>query len=147
MSYQVSLITAEQTIDLRMRVLRPGQPRSNCEYAEDKYPTTFHLGIVQNDDVLCNGTFIQQTHELFIQARHPYRLRGMATNPILQSQGLGSLVLQAAEVELTKRNCDILWFNARMTAENFYKKLGYVADQNIFNIESIGPHKVMYKWL
>ena len=69
----------------------------------------------------------------------------MATEPALQGKGLGKKIILAAEEELKKRRCDLLWFNARVSAEIFYKKLGYTAIEEVFNIDTIGAHKVMYK--
>ena len=129
-----------------MRVLRPSQPRQNCEYAEDYFPTTFHIGAIAQERIVSNGTFMLQSHSELKKVAISYRLRGMATDPTFQGQGLGRKIIEAAEVELLKRNCDLLWFNARVSAEAFYRKLGYTAIENIFEIETVGPHKVMYKY-
>ncbi|MBC7465930.1 MAG: N-acetyltransferase, partial [Bdellovibrio sp.] len=91
---KAEIISAAETIDLRCRVLRPGQPKEICHYPEDDFATSFHLGI-RNDhgQVICNGTFLQQPHEFFKNAINPYRLRGMASDPLFQKQGLGSIVI------------------------------------------------------
>ncbi len=142
-------IRSTETIDLRHRILRPAQNISVCNYAEDNLSTTFHLGIRHSETsiIISNGTFMVQTHKLFPLAKITYRLRGMATDKSLQRQGLGQKLIRFAEVELQKRRCDLLWFNARLSAENFYQKLSFNAYPEIFDIESVGPHKVMYKWL
>lgn len=145
--FTVAFISAEDTMDLRMRILRPLHPREICEYAEDKLPTSFHIGVLNAGKVVSNGTFIQQGHAYFPKAILPYRLRGMATDPAVQGKGLGRKIILAAEEELKKRSCDLLWFNARVSAEIFYKKLGYTTIEEIFNIDTIGPHKVMFKAL
>ncbi|MGZ3692509.1 MAG: GNAT family N-acetyltransferase [Pseudobdellovibrio sp.] len=144
---KVEKITAAQAMDLRMRVLRPHHPREMCEYAEDNLETTFHLGILQNGKVICNGTFMLQGHEKLKSNHTSYRLRGMATDPDFQQKGLGRKIIMAAEEMLKQKNCDLLWFNARVSAEGFYQKLGYTALPEIFNIDTIGAHKVMYKKL
>ena len=146
-SYEVQFISSEQALDLRMRILRPNQAREACLYAEDNFETSFHLGILEDGKVISNGTFMQQAQPKLPQAKYPYRLRGMATDNNQQKKGLGQKIILAAEAELKKRNCDMLWFNARVSAEGFYKKLGYTAIEDIFNIDTIGPHKIMYKWL
>lgn len=143
----VKLIPAEETIDLRSRVLRPGQNRDLCHYPEDNFTTSFHLGIFAGSRVICNGTFIQQKHMHFPEAQLPYRLRGMASDKEYQRHGLGKTLLQEALVYLKQKNCDLLWFNARVSAEGFYEKLGYQKINDIFDIPTIGPHKVMYQWL
>lgn len=75
--HEVSFISSEQAMDLRMRILRPNQPREACVYAEDNFETTFHLGILENEKVICNGTFMQQTQPKLQEAKYAYRLRGM----------------------------------------------------------------------
>ncbi len=141
-------IAAADTIDLRHRILRPGHDISICHYSEDNFSSTFHVGIRDvSKKIIANGTFMAQRHDLFTQAKSPYRLRGMATETGFQKQGLGRTILIFAEKELRKRSCDLLWFNARTTAEIFYQKLGFTADAVIFDIPTVGPHKVMYKWL
>lgn len=144
--FKVEMIPADKTIDLRMRVLRPLHPREAYEYAEDSLPTTFHVGVLLNNQVVSNGTFMQQAQPQLPDAQQPYRLRGMATDPALQGHGLGRRIIEAAEIELIQRGCDLLWFNARVSAEGFYKKLGYIAIEYVFNIDTVGPHKIMYKW-
>ena len=143
------IIYSAETHDLRQRILRPGQALAQCIYNEDDDPSTFHLGIraASSPTVISNGTFIQQDHPLFPGAVKPFRLRGMATDIQFQRQGLGQKIIHAALVELKTRNCDLLWFNARTSAELFYLKLKFLADNNVFELPQIGPHKVMYKWL
>lgn len=144
---KVQTITAEQTIDLRSRILRPGQSLDICRYSEDQFPTTFHLGIIENNRVICNGTFIQQGHVHFPNANRPYRLRGMAADQNFQGRGLGSCLLTEALIQLKKKDCDLIWFNARVSAEGFYEKLGFQKIEEIFDIPTVGPHKVMFQWL
>lgn len=141
-------ILATETLDLRHRILRPQQDISVCNYEEDNLSSTFHLGIRDvNGKVCANGTFIQQPHVLFPKAKSPYRLRGMATDSHLQKQGHGKTILLLALDILRSKKCDLLWFNTRTSAEIFYQKLNFEADPTIFDILTIGPHKVMYKWL
>lgn len=144
-------VTATETLDLRHRILRPGQDILLCHYFEDNLASTFHFGIRHELDesypLISCGSFIQQKQELFPTAKNAYRLRGMATDISYQRKGLGQSILQKALVELRKRDGDLLWFNARLSAETFYNKQGFLADKKIFEINSIGSHKVMYKWL
>ncbi len=141
------LISDDETIDLRSRVLRPGQPIQACRYTEDKLSTTFHLGIKHNGIVICNGTFILNVCSFFPQEQSAYRLRGMATDPEYRGLHLGSHLLKKAEQLLIEKQCHLLWFNARESAFPFYEKNGYTAIGDLFDIPTIGPHKVMYKWL
>lgn len=145
-------ITPAQTLDLRSRILRPGQSIDTCYYAEDNFNTTIHLGAyIFNSDgertLAANGTFMQNPHESFPSALNPYRLRGMATDEHFRHKGFGSQILKHAEMLLKTRRCDLLWFNARVSAFTFYEKNGYTLTGEMFDILGAGPHKVMYKWL
>lgn len=130
-----------------MRILRPLHPAEMCRYPEDNLQSTFHLGVLDGGKIVSNGTFMQQAsaHKSLQGFKVPYRLRGMATDEDYRGKGLGREIILAAEIELSKRACDLLWFNARVSAEGFYCKLGYQAIEEIFNIDSIGAHKIMYK--
>lgn len=150
-SAKIQFISAEDAIDLRSRILRPGQPLENCHYPGDHSESALHLGICFDVDgktqVLCNGTFLQESHANWPMAVLPYRLRGMATDTPFNGQGLGRALLEFAQTELKKRNCDLLWFNARTSALGFYEKLGFSVVSDIFEIPGAGPHRVMFKWL
>lgn len=139
-------IAASETIDLRHRILRPDQDISVCHYPNDNLSSSFHVGIRDvKGKIISNGTFISEPNILFPEAKKPYRLRGMATDFHWQKKGCGRLIILSALEKLQELQCDLVWFNARTSAELFYLKLGFSADANIFDIPSIGPHKVMYK--
>ncbi len=144
---KIELISSEQCIDLRLRILRPGQPIELCHYPEDNFKSTFHIGVFVNDVIICNGTFIKNSCHLFSDYQNQYRLRGMATEKMHQGQGNGQLLLQNAEQILKSQSCELLWCNARETAFQFYKKCGFEFCGDLFNIPLIGPHQVMYKKL
>lgn len=146
--HKAELISAHEAIDLRDRVLRGTRPVESNYYAEDELESTFHVGVRDSEGkVISNGTFMKQGHPKFADARLAYRLRGMATDPAHQKQGLGHLILERALDELREKNADLLWFNARTSAEGFYRKAGFAALDDVFDIELVGPHKVMYRWL
>ena len=142
----VNFISANEAVDLRSRILRPGQPISNCSYPGDNDAGTFHIGVVIDARIVSNGTFMMEKNQNFPEAGVSYRLRGMATDSRFQKMGFGKLIIKAALLELKKRNCELIWFNARVSAEGFYEKMGFMALPEIFDIPLAGPHKVMYKW-
>jgi ribosomal protein S18 acetylase RimI-like enzyme len=71
----------------------------------------------------------------------------MGTLPEFQGRGIGAAVLKEGERIASQRNFDLIWCNARTSAYKYYVKQGYTAFDDIFEIEGIGPHKVMYKAL
>lgn len=52
-------------------------------------------------------------------------LRKLATDLKFQSQGYGKLMLSLLEEWLKDQNIKLVKMHARMSAENFYRKLGY----------------------
>ena len=151
MSFQENIIfqsiTANETLALRSSVLRPGRDIEECRYPEDLLPTTFHLGGMVEDKIVCTGTFMKDICAYFPTEDSAYRLRGMATQPEFRGLQMGSGILKKAEKILSQRGCKLLWFNARESAFLFYEKNGFLYQGEMFDIAHIGPHKVMYKWL
>jgi len=71
----------------------------------------------------------------------------MASVKKAQGKGFGKLLLDEAEKTLKNQGVEILWCNARTVALGFYKKLGYQLVGNVFQVEQVGPHFVMFKKL
>ncbi len=144
LSTVVKKISVEELLPLRHRILKPHLKFSECLLPEDNFPTTFHIGIFHYDKLASVATFMIQSHPHF-SAGLPYRLRGMATDDKYRGQGFGRLALQSGVNILKQMHGDFLWFNARMSAFEFYERLGFQTTGPVFDITGIGPHKVMYK--
>jgi ribosomal protein S18 acetylase RimI-like enzyme len=56
------------------------------------------------------------------------------------------LVTHAEEL-LKSQKVDLIWFNARENAADFYQKMGYEIMGNAFDIPDVGIHYVMWKKL
>jgi len=52
-----------------------------------------------------------------------------------------------AEKNLRTSDCDFIWLNARLNANEFYTKLKYDPIGPIFNVAEIGNHQCFYKKL
>ncbi len=145
-AYSVAPIRPEDTWSLRHRVLRPHQTLADCDYAGDRDPVNFHLGVINTattpPTVVCIGTFHAERNQELPGTRH-YRLRGMATEPLLRGQGLGALLLRDAFKRLKELGADHLWCHAREGAIPFYTKLGFSAHGELFDVPGIGRHLVM----
>jgi predicted GNAT family N-acyltransferase len=141
---EVKRISASDTYPIRHKILRAGKPIESCYYHGDKDELTFHLGAFVDKKLVSVASFYFENHQQF-QEKHPnqFRLRGMATLAEYQGMGLSSQLLKTA-LPLIKQNlCTLLWCNARATAEGFYKKVGFEAHGEIFDIPEIGPHRLM----
>ena len=144
--FQVQLISPEQAYGLRHLVLRPHQPIEACHYPEDHSELSFHVGAFAEQKLIGVASFNPQKFQEFL-ANNSCRLRGMATSHSHQKLGVGRAVLTFGLQELRKRNCDVLWFNARLIAFPFYERMGFLYASEVFDIAGIGPHKIMYKSL
>jgi len=144
--YVVRPIRAEDTWELRHRVLRPHQTLADCDYPGDRDPANFHLGVLDTarspSVVVCIGTFHAEADPT-LPGLHHYRLRGMATEPALRGRGLGAMLLRDAFARLRERGADRLWCHAREGAIAFYTSLGFTAHGAPFEVPGIGPHLLM----
>lgn len=145
MNLKTRLITAAETFPLRHQ-MRPLRSIENQGNAEDSEPLTFHVGVFLDEKLLGIASFNHEPHKDF-PAQNSYRLRGMASDECHQGLGIGRKTLLAGFAELRKRHCDLLWCNAREVAFPFYEKMGLSLHGPMFDIPTIGPHKVMYKRL
>ncbi len=140
----LSLVEPQTILALRASVLRAHRPVFESIYPEDSLSTTFHvlaqLGYAQVG--CCTGLLANQP--LCPQAT--YQLRGMAVHPGFQGQGIGACLLERFEVEARQRGATMVWCNARVSAQPFYARQGWVAVGDIFESVEL-PHIVMYKLL
>lgn len=143
---EISIAAPEELRPLRSRVLRPGLPFETTFFEGDDRPTTLHLAGRIGGEVVCIATFVSQVHPE-LPAVMPYRLRGMATAEHFQGRGLGRQILEYGMQLLRERECDLLWANAREEAFPFYEKMNFYFHGEMFDIPTVGPHKVIYKHL
>ena len=145
-SVTVRKIKVSECYPLRQLVLRPGHPPEASVFPEDEIPGTFHLGAVSADAVVGVASFSPQTDPRILSEK-PFRLRGMATHPDFQKQGIGAALMKAAFAEIQAQGFDSIWCHARTAARGFYEKLGMQAQGEEF-LNPFGiPHFVMVKKL
>ena len=137
-------VEAKKVRPLRHSELRKGQDFSTTSYIEDYEAGTFHMAcIVAEKIVTCASYYPEKS--IKIKSNRAYRLRGMATDSNFQRKGYASDLMQESFKELKKRDCDMVWCNARLGAVDFYKSSGFKITGEIFDIAEIGPHYYMYK--
>lgn len=117
---------------------------ADCKYSSDYEKDTFHLGAFINDELISIASFSKEIYPDLQKGIH-YRLRGMATLPNFRNKRAGSSLIQKAEQILKERKANILWCNGRITVTDYYKRLDFQEHGEIFEIEPIGLHKVLYK--
>lgn len=133
----------ERLYDVRHRVLRPGKPRNTAVFEGDS--DAIHFGLIQFGKAVAVLSFYLRSWNDMPQ-KMQYQLRGMAVLPEAQGQGLGAALLKLSESELLKKHSSLMiWCNARISAVDFYKKLGYKVYGEAFEIAEVGTHFKMYK--
>lgn len=142
MPVEVLRIKAIDTHPIRHKMLRPNGTLEDCIFQGDNDELTFHLGAFVDKKLVSVASFYFERNENFPDPNQ-FRLRGMATLPEYQGQGLSSALLRTAFPVIKQNQCTLLWCNAREKAMGFYLKLGFVPSGEQFSIPNIGKHILM----
>jgi len=119
---RIEKISAEETIDIRHRVLWPNKPKQHCLVEGDDEAS--HFGIFSDYDLVgvasvyeCDGAI---------------RLRKLAVEKQYQGRGLGTALFKHALYQARFSGASEFWFDARENAVSFYEKFGLRIDGNRF---------------
>lgn len=110
-------ITWKEALPIRHNVLWPNEPVSYCKVAGDE--DALHFGVFDRDEIICVAS-------LYITASS-VRLRKFATLLERQGQGVGSRMIEYIISTLASLDFECLWFDARESAVEFYKRFGFNA--------------------
>ncbi|MGL2963044.1 GNAT family N-acetyltransferase [Flavobacterium sp. RSB2_4_14] len=139
-------ITSSETFDVRQPVLRKGKPIESCYFEGDDLDTTLHFGVFEDDKILGVISVFDNNNSLF-EEKNQAQIRGMAVLENYQGKGFGKKLVVHCEKEMILQNKKLIWFNARVNAVGFYKRMGYTIVGNPFEIKEVGMHYVMCKKL
>ena len=141
---EIREINAGETHELRHKILRQGRPRETCIFDGDDLPFAMHFGAFDGRELVGIASVYPLNSNAFPE-ENQLQLRGMAVEEHRQRSGIGRDLVKAAEGYATKKHFSILWFNARVAAVPFYKKMGYEVTGSEFEIPDVGPHSIMFK--
>jgi len=137
--YAIRPVTAAETRPLRREVLRPHQRLDEVGFAGDGVEGAAHFGAFVNGEMVATATV------------HPdeggWRLRGMATRDGFRGRGLGGALVEACIAHAQKSGGTMMWCNARLKAADFYRRFGFEARGEVFELPRIGPHLYMWRAL
>ncbi|WP_053219911.1 GNAT family N-acetyltransferase [Virgibacillus senegalensis] len=139
-------IKPESTYSLRHTILRPNQSILQCQYPDDFQKDTVHLGAYLDGVLISIASFYPEKHPEFQESKQ-YRLRGMATLEAYRRQQAATSLIERGESLMKEREISLWWCNARTNVSDFYQKLGMEQRGEVFDIEPIGPHRLMFKRL
>ena len=134
-------LSAEETYDLRRRVLRAATPSTDVEWQGDDLDTTAHLGVLETNAVVAISTWLTSPSPDLDGHHAGIQLRGMATDPAARGHGYGSMLLLAGIDRARRSGADHVWANARSAVIDFYVDHGFeVTGAEFQNAETAIPH-------
>jgi GNAT superfamily N-acetyltransferase len=143
--FEIRAITAEDTLDLRLAILRPGLPRETAIFPGDDAPTSHHYGAYLDGRLVGVATM----HYAPLLDRPDfdpaYQIRGMAIVDEVRGQGAGGALLTKCLDEAKRAGAHWVWCNARTPAAGFYSRHGFQVQGGIFDVPNAGPHYRMLR--
>ncbi len=146
MMHSIQKIASTETYPVRHIVLRAGKPIESCQFQGDELETTNHFGYYINNQIIGVISIFEINNKQFL-VQKSFQIRGMAVLPSFQKQGIGEALVKESEKFCTTQKANLIWFNARTTAVGFYQKMGYEIVGSEFEINEVGPHFLMFKYL
>lgn len=118
----VKMISAEDTYQIRHRVLWPNRPISGIKIPEDR--SAIHLGAFV-DGKLVGVVSLFRDGETF-------QFRKLAVVAEYRGYGIGQKLINGCIIEAQKYQAKTLWCDARCSAIEFYRKLNFTVDSEVF---------------
>lgn len=142
---QVTVVDGAATRELRRAVLRPTWPVGSAMHGDDN-PDAVHFAALDDGRIVGCCLILPRPYPIRPDRDAAWQLRGMATTPDRQGQGVGALVMAAAVREAVARGGRLLWCDARTSATAFYRQHGFVAEgEEFLHAESGIPHYRMWR--
>ncbi|GIW73261.1 MAG: hypothetical protein KatS3mg102_2803 [Planctomycetota bacterium] len=140
-------VDAARTRPLRQRVLRPHQRAEELVYPGDDAPATLHLVACAAGGTVLGVASIYCEPPPGTQDQSAWRLRGMAVAEEVRGRGIGSRLLQRCLAHARRQGGSWVWCHARLGALGFYRRHGFVAEGEPFELAGVGPHRFMRREL
>ena len=128
----IRIITWNEALPIRHKVLWPNKPLLFCRVDEDE--TAQHYGVYSKDKLVCVAS-------IYLDGRVA-RLRKFVTLAEFQGQGLGSKLIAHILNVLEQTNVESFWCDARITAAGFYQKFGMKQQGTKFKKSGLGYVKM-----
>ena len=139
----VEEVGLDVVLPLRSAVLRGGGPAG---MPGDDDPATVHLAARGADgEVVGVARLSPAPCPWRPEARAPWQLRGMATDPAVRGAGVGRTLVEASLALVARRGGDLLWCDARMGAAGFYERMGLTVVAGPYDKPGVGPHLGMVR--
>ncbi len=140
MEILVQRISAQETIAVRLPILRAGMPREAAIFPGDEESSTRHFGAFWEGKLAGVATILRASMPEHPDVAEAWQLRGMATLPEVRGLGCGRALLFACIGHVRAEGGALLWCNARSPAVGFYRKHKLQIEGEEFDIPTAGPH-------
>lgn len=148
----IRLVDLDDTFELRKAVLRPWITLEDSRKLYGSGGEHFHVGALQDGKVVSTAAFTIEAHPDYLTEFGPlqWRLRGMASDPALQGQGLGGKVLEFGVAEVARRlaasgESATVWCSGRTGAQRFYERHEFAPIGELYETPGTGPHYVFWR--
>jgi GNAT superfamily N-acetyltransferase len=137
----VEQVRPEITFPLRQRVLRAGLDPETAFFPGDQDRSSGHFAAYVDHRVVGVASVLEEP-----EADGPgqWRLRGMAVDPDHQGTGAGAALIERVRDFVGRSGGGVIWCNARVSAEGFYLRLGFVRTGEPWDEPHTGPHVRMH---
>ena len=142
MALTVEAVAADDTYELRHRVLGRGRTPADIAAADDAEPDSAHFAVRIDGAVVATGT-VRRRRSPHGGAGAQWQVRGMAVEPELRSRGLGSAILARIIGHVEERGGGVTWCHVRIAARSLYQRHGFVPEGEPFDDAVAGTQVFM----
>ena len=139
---ELAVVPLADVLPLRHRILRPGQPLAAAYLPQDALSDAVHTSARLGSEIIAVASFYRESAPEY-HYENSWRLRGMATGEDYRGVGIGGSLLLFGLERMVARHADYVWCHARLTAEGFYRRFGFVSYGEPFMVQEIGLHVKM----
>jgi predicted GNAT family N-acyltransferase len=144
---EIRIADAATTQELRRAVLRPNWPIGSPMHG-DENADAIHIAAFDGDELVGCCLILPRPYPPRMDEPGAWQLRGMATTPARQRQGIGGSVVAAALDQAKRRAGRLIWCDARTTAVPFYSAHGFATEGPEFLHKESGiPHFRMWRMI
>lgn len=145
-SVAIRRISVNEARPLRHAILRQGKPFASTVWTGDDDESTVHFGAFDGD-VLVGVASLYVARPPGETGNGFFQMRGMAVIPEWRGKGIGAALCRACLDHVRQPGGQCVWCNARAHTRGFYERLGFKATTDMFEIEGIGPHYQMRRYI
>ena len=130
----------DELVELRYKVLLEPLGLKFLDSFRDKEAAYLHIGCIESlDDKLVGGLILAPVNDKEI------RLMQVAVDPVYQGEGIGRQLVSYAEKRAQEAGFTKIVMHAMRSVVNFYEKLGYKQEGDLFEEQGLTFAKMVKK--